>query len=284
MIGGVFDFGAAMERPWLEEFVFSADDWRFEQTGVIDNFGVQKQLVPDFLLRQQGSFNPNAVRGEVTALDEEAFAAFNAANPGAEREAVGEVLFVNDPYINLDSQEADGIDLGMRIGIDAGVVGTFSVFGDATRLLTLDVVRNEQLVELVNDPAFAGAFAALSVDRLRLNGNPLWRAFGNVRWRKGPFGAGLSVRYVSGFLDTSADPDLDGDGTLDFFPVDSWTRVNLYADHRLDIGPVAPLRLRFGVNNVADTPPPLAHESRGFFTEVHSVRGREFYVQRWASF
>lgn len=85
-------------------------------------------------------------------------------------------------------------------------------------------------------------------------------------------------------LGMSADPDLDGDGTLDFFPVDSWTRVNLYGDYRLDIGPVDPLRLRIGVNNVGDTAPPLADESRGFFTSVHSIRGREFYVQLRASF
>ncbi|MCA8900444.1 MAG: TonB-dependent receptor [Hyphomonas sp.] len=269
---------------WLDDLRFSVDYWRFEQEGVIDTFGAQEALALDFLLRQQGSSNPNVVRASVTADDQAAFDAYNLANPTAMREAAGQVLFVVDNFINLDSQEADGVDVGMAMSIDGGKWGDFDVTIDTSRLMSLEVVRSELLSSLANDPAFAGEFDALSVDRVELNGNPKWRSTGTLRWRKGRLGAGAAVKYVSGFYDTSADPDLDGDGLPDFWRVSEALRVNSYVDYRLkDIG-IDGMRIRFGVNNVFDEDPPLADESRGWYTEYHSVKGREYYIQLQANF
>ncbi|MDG1827456.1 MAG: TonB-dependent receptor [Henriciella sp.] len=274
------DLADRFGKDWLEELRFSVDYWRFEQTDVIDTFGAQEALALDFLLRGQGSSNPNVVRATVTSDDQAAFDAYNLANPGATRTATGEVLFIRDNFINLDSQEADGIDIGVSLGIDAGRFGDFDLNLDASRLLTLDVVRNELLTQLVNDPAFAGDFNALAVDRIKVNGNPEWRSTASLRWRNGDWGAGVSARYVSGFEDTSADPDIDGDGELDFWQVDDVVRVNTYVDYRLR----DTTRIRLGVNNVFDQAPPLADESRGWFTEYHSVKGRDFYLQIRATF
>lgn len=284
VVGLNADLADRFEASWLDDLRFSVDYWRFEQTDVIDTFGAQEALALDFLLRDQGSSNPNVVRAPVTAADQAAFDAYNLANPGATRTAAGEVLFIRDNFINLDSQEAEGIDIGFAMSVDGGDLGDFDFSIDTTHLMTLDVVRNEQLTQLVDDPAFAGDFNALAVDRIRLNGNPEWRSTATMRWRKGQWGAGVSARYVDSFLDTSADPDIDGDGNPDFWEVDSNLRINSYLDYRLDIGPAEPLRLRFGVNNVFDEDPPLADESRGWFTEYHSVKGREFYVQVRADF
>ena len=284
VVGLNADLADKFDISWLDELRFSIDYWRFEQTDVIDTFGAQEALALDFLLRGEGSSNPNVVRAPVTAIDQAAFDAYNAANPGATRAAVGEVLFIRDNFINLDSQEADGIDVGFAMSVDGGKFGDFDFSIDTTRLLTLDVVRNEQLTQLVDDPAFAGDFDALAVDRILLNGNPEWRSTGTLRWRNGKWGAGLSARYVSEFLDTSADPDLDGDGSPDFWQVDSNVRVNSYVDYRLRDVLVDSVRIRLGVNNVFDEDPPLADESRGWFTQYHSVKGREFYVQLRAGF
>ena len=285
VIGLNADFSDRLGLSWLTDLRFSLDYWRFEQTDVIDTFGSQEALALDFLLRQQGSSNPNVVRAPVTAADQAAFDAFNAANPGATRTAAGEVLFIRDNFINLDSQEADGIDIGFAASVDAGGIGDFDFEIDATRLITLDVVRNELLTQLVDDPAFAGDFDALAVDRIELDGNPQWRATASLRWRKGAFGAGMSARYVGDFSDTSADPDLDGDGVLDFFPVEEEIRVNGYLDYRLrNILGSADLRVRLGVNNVFDEAPPLADDARGFLPEYHSVKGREYYLQLRADF
>ncbi len=284
VIGLNADLADRFNVSWLDDFRFSVDYWRFEQTDVIDTFGAQEALALDLILRQQGSSNPNVVRAPVTTEDQAAFDAYNAANQAAQRAAVGEVLFIRDNFINLDSQEADGIDIGVAVSIDGGQWGDFDLNVDTTRLLSFDVVRNELLVSLTDDPTFAGEFASLAVDRMELNGNPEWRSTGSIRWRKGNWGAGVSARYVSGFFDTSADPDIDGDGTPDFWRVKEDIRVNSYLDYRFKDLAFDGIRLRLGVNNIFDKEPPLADESRGWFTEFHSIKGREFYVQVRADF
>lgn len=279
VLGVNANLGRMADLGWLKSLRASVDYWRFEQTGVIDTFGAQEALALDFLLRQQGSFNPDVVRADPTPDDIAAFDAFNLANPGDQRAAAGQVLFVRDTYINLDSQEADGIDFAVAGEIDADWAGTFEFNAEATRLITLDVVRNELLASLTDDPRFSGDFEALAVDRVLLNGNPEWRATATLRWRKGDFGAGASLRYIGEFLDTSADPDIDGDGDPDFFPVEENTTVGAYVDYRLDDIVADTIRIRIGANNIFDEAPPLADESLGFLPEYHSVKGREIYFQ-----
>lgn len=278
------DLADRFDIDWLDELRFSVDYWRFEQTDVIDTFGAQEALALDFQLRSQGSSNPNVVRAPVIGADQAAFDAYNAANPGDMRTAAGEVLFIRDNFINLDSQDAEGIDIGLAIGIDGGNFGNFDLSIDTTHLLTLDVVRNDLLTQLVNDPAFGGRFSALAVDRIELNGNPEWRSTASLRWRKDAWGAGVSARYVSGFFDTRARPDIDGDGIPDPWRVSENMRINAYVDYRLKNLTPDGTRIRFGVNNVADEAPPLADDGRGWNTSYHSVKGREFYVQFQASF
>ncbi len=159
-------------------------------------------------------------------------------------------------------------------------MGDFDFSVDTTKLITLDIERNELLTQLVGDPAFGSEFAALAVDRVLIDGNPEWRSTASLGWRKGEWGAGVSARYVSGFLDTSADAGIDGN----FWRVSEALRVNTYLDYRLKDVIGASTRFRLGVNNVFDEAPPLADEAIGWNTEYHSVKGREFYVQIRASF
>ena len=279
-----FVAGVTLDIPFMEDLSFSADYWNLRQNDIIGTLGPETILALDALAIQQGGSDPRVARFPITVADQALFDAFNAANPGNQRVAVGSVQFVNDQYINQDSQNTSGIDIAMRGSFEFNELGRLSFFAEATRLLKFDLNRVEGVDAALADPQFGAEFAdefsALVVDRRRLNGNPMWRSSANVTYRNGPVGIGTSVRYVSGVLDTSVDNvDVDGDGKIDFFPVDSWTRVNSYIDYRFDVGPVEPVRIRFGVNNVFDAEPPLADESRGYFTSLHSVRGREFYIQ-----
>lgn len=278
-----------INTDWLDELSMYVDYWSFEQTGVIDTFGVQEALAVDFIRRLDGGSNPNVIRAAVTAEEQAAFDAYNAANPNAQVPAAGQVLYVNDVFINLDRQEAVGIDLGVTAKIDAGNWGEFSLNTEWSKLEKLDVYRNAELVAIAEDPRFdSGDFDSIQINQIKINGNPEWRGSASVLWRRDALGAGLSARYVSGFLDTSADNvDLNGDGEDDLFEVDSQLRVNGYVDYRIDLpmfGDDGRSRIRFGVNNMFDEAPPLADESLGFETSVHSIRGREFYVQIRAEF
>lgn len=282
--GIIFDLSRAFESEVVTDMRFSVDYWRFEQTDVIGAFGDQEALALDYLLRRQGGSNPNVIRAEVTEADLLAFAAWNATHPNDQREAAGQVLYLIDPYINLDSQDADGFDLGFAMSVDAGGAGRFDFDVEATYLMTLDVVRNELLTAIAADPALEGEFPALEVDRVALDGNPEWRATASLRWRLGPFGAGASLRYVSGFTDTGADIDLDGDGVPQYWEVDDDYRVNLFADYRFALGTIESVRVRIGTNNLLDSAPPLVDESLGYRPDYHSLKGREYYLQLSASF
>lgn len=278
VVGAVWDAGHTLDLPWLRSLRFSLDYWRFEQEGVIGAFGDQEALALDFLLRRDGSFNPNVIRAAVTPGDQAAFDAWNLANPTDQRVAAGQVLYIIDPYINLDQQVADGFDFGMEAGIDTSF-GEFDFNLEATYLQTLDVVRNELLSALANDPSFGGDFTELQVDRLQVDGNPQLRATATLRWRLGSWGAGGSLHYVSGFDDTGADIDQNMDGIPEYWRVHDYYRLNLYGDYRLHPDMFDSVRLRLGVNNVFDEAPPLVDESLGYRPDYHSLKGREFYVQ-----
>ncbi|MEQ8404490.1 MAG: TonB-dependent receptor [Oceanicaulis sp.] len=280
VIGGQLDLSDAFSGAgFIDQFIISVDYWQFEQENLIGTLGPEVQLALDFQARLNGSSNPNVVRGAVTAADQAAFDAYNLANPGDQRAAAGVVQFVNDSYINLDSQTAAGFDIGVSTGFDLGWAGTLDLSVDASRLDELELVRTPLINQLIDDPIVGGNFSALDPDRIELNGNPEWRYSARATWRKDRFGAGLSARYVGEYFDTSADPDLDGDGVDDFFPVDSYLRWNTYVDYRVPVQFTDLLRVRFGVNNVTDERPPLLDDSRGYDTGLHSVRGREFYLQ-----
>jgi outer membrane receptor protein involved in Fe transport len=284
VLGVIADFRRALGQPWIRDFRVSLDYWSFAQTDVIAAFGDQEALAYDFLLRRRGSSNPNVVRAPVTAGDAAAFAAWNLANPADQRQAAGQVQFIVDPFINLDSQDADGFDLGVNFTIRPSMeFGTVDFDLDVTYLRSLNVVRNELLAELAASPAFAGVFTELQEDRIRQDGNPQWRTNFTMTWTRGPFALGASARYISDFLDTAADPDLNGDGVLDFWTAESAVRVNVYGEARLG-GEGRPYRIRFGVNNLTNEAPPLVDSSLGYNPEFHWLKGTEMYMQVRATF
>ena len=43
--------------------------------------------------------------------------------------------------------------------------------------------------------------------------------------------------------------------------------------------PLDGTRLRFAINNLFDKDPPLADEQFGYFSELHSARGRVFHIE-----
>src|SRR3546814_17152325 len=88
--------------------------------------------------------------------------------------------------------------------------------------------------------------------------------------------AGLRGNYISGFYDTSAPFDENGN----MFRVDSWLTFNAFVGFRFgnaDGGVQNYLRL--GVNNLLDEDPPFADENRNFYETIHAPRGRFIYAE-----
>ena len=248
-------YGVVFQSPKNHKFFVSLDYWDIEQSDLIGVFGHEDQLALDFLLRSTGQgFNPDVVRADPTEADLAAFAAYNAANPGSQRTAAGEVLFVRDTFFNLAGRRVSGWDLGLSYRTDTTPLGRFNFKSELTYYERFDEQKDA---------------ASPLEGQLKINGDPRFRGNAGVTWRKGDFGAGVFANYISEFFDTSA-PAADGG----LFVVDEWLVFNTYFSYNWS----DTLNIRFSVNNVADEAPPLADELVNFFNEYHSSRGRTAFL------
>ena len=123
---------------------------------------------------------------------------------------------------------------------------------------------------------------------LEIEGRPKWRASGSIHWEKGPVELGLFGRYVGMVYDTSVVRDeliVSDDPNANFFPVDDWFTMNFSIAYSIKNDTALDgTRLRFAINNLFDKDPPLADETYGFFSELHSARGRVFHIELRKSF
>jgi outer membrane receptor protein involved in Fe transport len=55
--------------------------------------------------------------------------------------------------------------------------------------------------------------------------------------------------------------------------------VNATVTYTFDKGPLDGTRIRLGVNNIFDKDPPLADQTYGFFSDLHSPRGRVVRIE-----
>ncbi|MCB1628206.1 MAG: TonB-dependent receptor [Xanthomonadales bacterium] len=253
------NLGLVLDVPFVDGLSLTVDHFRIRQTDVIDTFGETDQLALDFLLRTTGQgSNANVVRLPVTPEDAAAFAAYNAANPGATRTPVGEVDFVRDTFINISSREVSGMDYGLRYRLPESDWGRFTLRADMSRFNRFEQRRDD------DSPL---------QQQIGINGLPRTRGVLSVHWRREAWEAGIQANYVSSFFDTSAPVDGDED-----FEVGSWTTCSVFGGYRFEGGALEGLSLRLGANNVFDRDPPLADENRGFYEGIHDARGRFVYA------
>ncbi len=243
----------------LEGLRLSADYWNIQTEDAITVIGVDTQLDLDFELRMMGSFNPDVIRADVTLADQAAFDAYNLANPTAQRQAAGEVLLVNDGYINLEGKKVAGLDFSGSYRIPEFGAGQFTVGADATYLLKYEETSQ-----------------GVIIDQVRRNGNPAWRLNANASWRLGGFSLAAQMRRVGSVDDTSATA---GD---ELWLVEPWTTINLLAGIEFgeSYGPIMKgVELKFGVKNLTDNLPSYADESPGYYSGLHNIEGRVVYGQ-----
>lgn len=267
-----YSIGATFEpSPGL---IFTADYWRIEQDGLVGLFSDQNEISLDYLLRVQGSSNPNVIRDTPDAATAAIFVAAGLDPSGA-----GEILSVNQQFTNLDLRTSEGYDFGARFDLDTDKFGDFKFKVNAAHISTFFQDPSPQGVQLLA-AIDAGTINSLvdvvgQQDLIRRNGNPAWRYTGSVRWDKGQWGAGMFFKHVGDVFDSSTTDNATGD----FLPVDSFNTVNLYGDYTFrDMFGGQRTRVRLGVRNVGDVKPPIADEfARGYFVSLHSNRGRYWY-------
>ena len=267
-----FSIGATFELS--DYLTLTADWWRIEQENLVGLFSDQNEISLDYLLRLQGSSNPNVIR---LAPDPALAALFTSA--GLDPSGAGEILEVNQTFRNLDLRTSEGLDISGQLEFDTDF-GNFKIKANAAQIRAFfqNPSPEGQLLIAARDAGTINSLVSVVAqqDLIRENGNPEWRYTGSIRWDKGPFALGAFYKYVGDVRDTSVT------GTdYDFLAIPSFKTLNLYGDYTFEDngnGVFDNVRLRFGVRNVGDRKPPIADEfARGYFVNLHSNRGRYWY-------
>ena len=218
-------------------------------------------LLYDSLLRSEGSSNSAVIRDPNT----------------------NEVIQINNDYLNLGVRNIEGIDFSLIYDWETDF-GEFEFTANAAKLNKFEQEADSISAQLIaaqaagNSAVPADRTVAGAGDLIKQNGRPEWRARVSLDWDYDQWGAGINANYVSEVIDTSTTATVNDEVIM--LPVDSFTRVNVYADYRFaDDSALDGTKIRFGIRNIADEEPPLADElAHGYFGALHSNRGRYFYM------
>lgn len=258
-------FGMVLQP--LDNLTFTVDAWKIEQEDLVGILPGSSHLLYDSLLRSQGSRNEAVIRDPNT----------------------NEVIQINNNYMNLGVRNIAGVDFSLVYDIETDF-GEFEFTANAANLTRFDQEADPISAQLIaaqeaGDPSVpADRTVAGAGDLLKQNGRPEWRSRVSLDWDYKQWGAGISMNYISEVYDTSTTATVDGEVVE--LPVDSFTRVNVYADYNFDEHSLfGDSRIRVGVRNIGDEEPPLADElAHGYFGALHSNRGRYIYMNLSTSF
>jgi outer membrane receptor protein involved in Fe transport len=197
---------------------------------------------------------------------------------------------VNNRYINAASQELSGLDFGVVYDFETSF-GDFEFNVNAAYLTkyetsvdSLSAVVLEAQKDLDKYPNLVDVDVAGVGDLIKQDGNPEWRAKSSLNWKLNQWGAGVSVNYVSEFIDTSTSATVNDEKI--YLPIDSMTTVNAYVSYKFGEGSALEgTYVRLGARNLTDEEPPLADNYwHGYSGDYHSNRGRYLYLNLSKSF
>ena len=265
----------------IEGLTLTADWWSIEKNDTIGLFGEENHMILDLLYRLQAgtancsiAFNDAVVR---TSPDDDQVAAYAEAGICP----AGTATRVDDVYLNLDTRELEGYDVGLYYDVDTDL-GRFAFRYNGSFLDKFEQAASGRAGLLVAAQASGELPANIPVDGfadlLGRDGNQEERHSASLTWRKGDFGASLSGYQVGSFYQSSLTLS---DGTRYVIP--SMTTYDATFDYRFDMGETG-ARFRLGVKNLTDERAPLADRYFGYFADAHSDYGRYMYVDLRMSF
>jgi len=269
-----YNLGAVFEpdflSPDLGKISFTVDYWSIRQKGIVGILGNDTAIALDYLLRLQGSSNPNVIRDAANADDVAAFA-------GTGITPVGRITTVRDQFINLQPQTVRGLDFGFYWTTPKTGAGKFDFSINATRLLKFSRPPGDTVDQLVAARADGDINAATPLPEtqnlIEANGRPKWRGTASLTWSLGDFQMGAFARYT-GAVDELAFVDANGNP----WRIKSQVTGNLYAQIRIrdTAGLGGDMRWRVGVRNITNEKPPLSSE--GYLGSLYNPYGRYWYT------
>ncbi|MDH4743664.1 TonB-dependent receptor [Sphingomonas sp. CBMAI 2297] len=263
--------GTVLQPKFIPEsagrLTLTADFWSIKQTGIVGQFGAQNALVLDYLLRLQGSSNPNVIRAAPTADDTPVFTGTGLAPAGV-------VTRINDQFVNLLPQTVQGVDLALLYNVRTGI-GKFDLALNGARLTKFSR-DTPPAVQALFDARTAGQINAATPltdarDLIADRGKPKWRVTGSLTWSKSGWQIGAFANYIDTVYDSNF---LDANGRP--YKLDGQVTFNLYTQYRFKGGVLDDTRIRIGARNIFDKQPPITAD--GYLGSLYSPYGRHLYM------
>ena len=242
-----WNYGFVADVPALKGLSLGADFYRIRQFNQIDNSSAVDELNLDAQLwTAGGGANPRVIRETRTAAD------IAAGIPGVLVEVLG-------TYQNLSLREVEGTDVFVNYRSPRTAFGRFNFTGTVSYTSVLrSIDARGNVTELI-----------------RNNGNPRLKASAGVSWSHRSWSASVFQRATGDFLAPTAYTS----GGERFVVGEYWV-TNASVGYAFREGPLQGLRVRMGVNNVFDEPPPLYPvNSSGYSPSYHDPRGRMPFVE-----
>ncbi len=262
-----YSIGTVWSPGFIPGFSLTADYYSASITGLV---GEGSQYILNQNALGQG---PGFVPGNPATI--------NPAAPFASRitrSVTGSVSGVQSDYFNISERSATGIDLS------ATYVWPWKNFGTFTTRADLNATLKWDLLPQAGSPAqdFVGVYIDISNNAISPGSIPEYKGELTQQWERGPWGASLSVNYISELQD---DPNF----TIDGLPrtIEAWVTVDTQISYQFKPAGtgwkkcLANTTVRLGASNLLDEAAPFA---AGAFNDsydvtTHSNRGRFVYTQ-----
>ena len=271
--------GLVITPESIEGLTITFDAWEIEKENTIGLFGRNNNGVMDLLLRlQAGNSNCDSVTGnsavsrdDLSDLDEEELGYF--ANAGLC--PVGRSLVVKDEYLNMATRTIEGRDTVVYYDFETSL-GDFALTYADTRTTTFEQTPTGSFntLQAAIDDGTLPSYTVLDGfgDLLGRDGNYESKTSFRMNYSRGDFGATVSALKIGSFYQAKIS---SSDGSKWIIP--SMTTVNASVYYKLKLMEKN-ARVKLGIKNVGDKRAPLADGYNGFFSDVHSDLGRNYYL------
>lgn len=308
-------FGFVLDMPGVEGMSVTADYWKITRSNMVGQRSQDAILANDAALLRAyvaaqvaAGVNPNnidvgsgtdhyvgdpdVVRNALTQADRDAFAAYNAANPGNPAAPAGTIFEYYQLTRNFNSSDTRGVDMGLRYVLPRFSWGRIVWNSEASWLWRSQTTDLSTGTAVVSNGLYAGGVAK-------------WRSTHNISWDYGAWDANLGIYHVSKTLDsptvTAAQyqslgmpsyitpyyPTVGGSATYRRV-IDPVISYNLSFGYRFDARTLhlGDTRVRFAIANLTDKKPPLAAGGLGYdpSTGQSLLPGRTYSIEITSKF
>jgi outer membrane receptor protein involved in Fe transport len=273
-------FGIVLTPEAFEGLTITLDAWEIEKENTIGLFGRNNNGVMDLLLRLQAGNsncsgdigNPAVSRDDLSDLDSDELGYFAAAGLCP----VGRSLVVKDEYLNMATRTIEGRDAVVYYDFETSL-GDFALTYADSRTTTFEQTPTGSFntLQAAIDDGTLPSYTVLDGfgDLLGRDGNYERKSSFRVNYSKGDFGASVTALKIGSFYQAKINKSSDGSRWI----IPSMTTVNASVYYKFEVMD-KDARVKLGIKNINDKRAPLADGYNGFFSDVHSDLGKNYYL------